>query len=238
MELERLQDLGLNLNEARVYLTLLSIGQGQAGKISKEAQINRTTTYDSLERLAERGLVTFVIEANKKVFRPIAPDRLLSQIKEKERIAKNILPELNELFNKSKSDDESNIFRGRKGINSILQDILNYKEYVAFGSSGRFLDLMKHDFEMFQKQKKEKKIRARAIVSLNAKKKKQVTMAYTTFRYIKNEFASPTTTFIYGNKVAIMIWSETPIATLISSTQVAKSYKAYFELLWGVATRS
>ena len=115
MDIEKLQKIGLNLNEAKVYLTLLRIGSGQAGKVSKESQINRTTTYDSLERLIEKGLVTFVIEANKKVFRPVAPERLLDQIKEKEKTIQEILPELNSVFKESKEKEESDIFKGRKG---------------------------------------------------------------------------------------------------------------------------
>ena len=236
MDIEKLQKIGLNLNEAKIYLTLLRIGSEQAGKISKESQINRTTIYDSLERLIEKGLVTFVIEANKKVFRPVAPERLLDQIKEKEKTIKEILPELNSAFKESKEKEESDIFRGRKGIKSILQDILNHKEYIAFGSSGKFLEIMKYDFELFQRQKKELKINARVILSKSSKNTEQVKIAYTKFKYIKDEFSSPTTTFIYDDKTAIIVWSETPIATLITSKEVADSYKKYFELLWKEAT--
>jgi sugar-specific transcriptional regulator TrmB len=236
MEIEKLQKIGLNLNEAKIYLALLELGEAQAGKISKESQINRTTTYDGLERLIEKGLVTFVIEANKKVFRPVAPERLLDQVKEREKTIQEILPELNSIFKESKEKEESDIFRGRKGIKSILQEILNYKEYVAFGSSGKFLEIMKHDFEIFQKQKKKLKINARVILSESSRNTEQVKIAYTKFRYVKDEFASPTTTFVYDGKTAIIVWSETPTATLITSKEAADSYRKYFELLWKEAT--
>ena len=236
MVIEKLQKIGLNLNEAKIYLTLLRLGSAQAGKISKESQINRTTTYDSLERLIEKGLVTFVIEANKKVFRPVAPERLLDQIKEKEKTIEEILPELNSIFKESKEKEETYIYKGRKGMISILQDILNYKEYFAFGSSGRFLEIMKHDFELFQKRKKELKINAKVILSKSSRKTEQVKIAYTKFRYIPDKFASPTTTFVYGDKTAIIIWGETLIANLITSKEVADSYRKYFGLLWKEAT--
>ncbi len=235
MDIEKLQKIGLNLNEAKIYLALLKLGSSQAGKISKESQINRTTTYDGLERLIEKGLVAFVISANKKIFKPVAPERLLDQIKEKEKTMAEILPELKFLFKDSKEKEESDIYKGRKGIRSILQDILNHKKYVAFGSSGRFLEIMKHDFEFFQKRKKELKINSRAILSESSRKTEQVKIAHTKFKFILNEFASPTTTFVYGNKTAIIIWGDVPIATLIRSKEVADSYKKYFELLWKIA---
>lgn len=237
MEISKLQQLGMNLNEAKIYLALLELGQAQAGALSKETQINRTTIYDSIERLIEKGLVSYTIQANKKVFQPIAPKTLLEQVTEKESIIKEILPELESLFKESKEKEETNIYKGRKGIRSILNDILNYKEYVAFGSSGRFLEIMKHDFILFQKQKNDKKIKARVILSESSRKTEQVKLAYSNFKYIPDEFTAPTTTFVYGNKTAIIVWSENPVATLIESKEVAESYLHYFELLWRIAKK-
>lgn len=237
VEISKLQQIGLNLNEARIYLALLNLGPSQAGKISKETEINRTTIYDSINRLIEKGLVSYTLQANKKVFQAVSPSELLNQAKEKERIVEEILPELNKIFHESKEKEESNIFKGRKGIRSILNSILNYKEYIAFGSSGRFLEIMKYDFELFQRNKKEKKIKARVIIPETSKKTEQVRLAYSAFKYIPEEFSSPTTTFVFGNNTTIIVWSENPIATLIKSEEVAKSYKNYFELLWKIAKK-
>lgn len=237
MDIEKLQKLGLNLNEARVYLALLRLGEAQAGKISKKAGINRTTTYDSIERLIEKGLVSYTVQANKKVFQAVSPSEFINQIKEKQKTAEEILPELKQLFNETKNKEESNIYKGRKGIRTILNDILNYKEYIAFGSSGKFLEIMKHDFILFQKQKKDKKIEARVILSESSRKTEQVKLAYTNFKFIPNEFTAPTTTFVYGENIAIIIWGENPIATLIKSSEVSSSYKSYFELLWKTAKK-
>ena len=123
MQTERLQKIGLNPNEIKIYLTLLRLGEAKAGEISKESQINRTTTYDSIERLIEKGLVSYSIEANRKIFKPVSPERLLDDLKEKQKIVEKSLPELNELFNKSKEKEESDIYKGKKGIRSILNDI-------------------------------------------------------------------------------------------------------------------
>ena len=95
---------------------------------------------------------------------------------------------------------------------------------------------MKHDFELFQKRKKELKINAKVILSKSSRKTEQVKIAYTKFRYIPDKFASPTTTFVYGDKTAIIIWGETLIANLITSKEVADSYRKYFGLLWKEAT--
>ncbi len=233
--MEQLQKLGLSFTEAMVYEALLELGEGQAGKISKKTQINRTTIYDSLERLLKRGLITYVIKSNKKIFQPISPDRLLELIKEQELIAKEILPQLKAKFRKQNEVENSVIYHGRKGIKTILGDILHYQEYIAFGSSSQFLNLMKHDFVQFQKQKKVKKIKAKVILANSARTTESVKIAYSVFRFIPDEFSSLTTTFVYGNYTAIIVWGLTPIATVIKSQLVANSYKNYFQLLWKTA---
>lgn len=237
IEIERLQKIGLNPNEIKIYLVLLKLGSSQAGEISKESQINRTTTYDTIERLIEKGLVNYSIEANRKVFKPVAPERLLDDLKEKQKIVEDVLPELKSLFHENKEDEESDIYKGRKGIRSILNDILNYKEYVAFGSSGGFLDVMQHDFSIFQKKKKNLKINSRVILSESSKKRQDVREAFSKFKFISDEYSSPTTTFVYDNKTTIIIWAETPIATLITSKEVAESNKKHFELIWKIAKK-
>lgn len=231
MDEQKLIEIGLNKNEAKIYLVLLKLGSSQAGKISKESQINRTTVYDSLDRLIEKGVVKYSLSANKKVFSAIDPRKILKQLKDKQKSFESILPELTKLFSISKQE-ESEIYRGRKGIISILQDILNYKEYVAFGSSGKFIEIMKHDFELFQRQKKKLKINSRIILANSARNTEQVKIAYSNFKFITDEYISPTTTFVYGENVVIIIWGENPIATLIKSEDVAKSYRNYFNLLW------
>ena len=64
MEEELLAEFGLTRNEIRVYLTLLKMGSALAGEITEKTGIHRRNIYDSLERLQEKGLVSFVIINN------------------------------------------------------------------------------------------------------------------------------------------------------------------------------
>ena len=238
MNAETLEVLGLNANESRIYLALLRLGSAQAGEISKQSQINRTSTYDALERLIAQGLATFSTGANRKVFQPVAPNRFLELLKEQEKAASEILPELSKIYLASKEKEESNTYKGKKGIKSILQDILNYNKYVAFGSGGFFLEVMGHDFLAFQRRKIEKKIRSRIVVNNSSKTAQGIKEARGQFKFIPDEYSfGPVTTFIYGKKVAIVIWAETPFATVISSKEVAENFKHHFELLWKIAKR-
>jgi len=238
MNREKLEYLGLSKNEARIYLSLLELGEAQAGKISKSIQMNRPATYDALDRLMEKGLVSYHLSANRKVFKPASPNVLNEQLKERQEIIQEILPELNGLFYGSRAKEESEVFIGRKGIKSILSDLLLYKKYVAFGSSGKFLDIMKHDFIAFQNRKRELKIDSRIVQAESARKNMELRkVAYASFKYLPESLALPVTIIVYGMKVAILSWGNTPMATLITSEPVAKSFQQYFEELWKMANK-
>jgi len=49
---------------------------------------------------------------------------------------------------------------------------------------------------------------------------------------LPKNFSSPTQIFIYGKKSAVAIWSDDPIATLISSKDIADGFRKHFALLW------
>ena len=51
-------------------------------------------------------------------------------------------------------------------------------------------------------------------------------------RFNANVYDTPATTWIYGDKTAIIVWSDQPIATLIRSKDVADSYRQFFDILW------
>jgi len=60
-----LEGIGLSEKEVAVYLALLELGSGTVSKISRYAGINRTTGYDILDSLANKGLAN--ISGNKPI---------------------------------------------------------------------------------------------------------------------------------------------------------------------------
>lgn len=235
MLIDRLERMGLHPAEAKVYLALLELGESLAGKLSRHAQVNRTTTYESLERLTNKGLVTHVMQANRKLWKPSTPKTLLEENKEQKELIEETLPELERLYTESSHDEDTTMVRGRKGINAILADVLNHNTFVALGSSGRFLEVMGHDFLRFQQEKRRKRIRSRIVEGESARKGELQKVAYADFRYIPDPFSSPVTTLIYGSKVAIMVWSPIPTATVIQNRGVVDAYRKYFEVIWNQA---
>lgn len=236
-----LEEIGLAGNEVKVYLALLELGSALAGEITKKSGVNRTNVYDALDRLIEKGLVSYVIMANRKYFQASSPERIVKfldereeDIKRKKELINSIIPELEIKRKLSKEEQEATIYKGKKGLKSIAEDILNTKKVLlVFGAEGKFVEFFTHYAEQWHMRRGKLKIRLKIIYNekLRAKKSK-AKFPLSHIKFNKNLYETPATTWIYGDKVAIIVWSEQPLVTLIRSKEVAKSYRQFFNVLW------
>ncbi|MEK6891066.1 MAG: helix-turn-helix domain-containing protein, partial [Nanoarchaeota archaeon] len=134
-----LEKLGLSGNEIKVYLVLNDNGSLKAGRISKIAKIDRSSAYNSLKLLLEKGLASYVLVGEIKYFQATGPKRLLEYVREQEEDIKSIIPELDERHKAKKIEGQVRLFKGIKGVKSIFLDIARTgKDNYVFGSEGQF----------------------------------------------------------------------------------------------------
>ena len=109
------------------------------------------------------------------------------------------------------------------------------REYLAYGGPQKAHDLLgDYTWANFHKKRIKNRISAKLIFndSLrwwgNELKKNKLTEV----KYTKKEFEQLTETIIYGNKVAILVYTEKPYGFLIEDQLVSESYKKFFSILW------
>ena len=231
-----LEELGLTRNEALTYTALLEIGETKTGAIVKKTGLHRVIIYDALESLIKKGLVSFVIKENRKYFQATDPTRILDFLKEKEEIAKSILPELNFKREQAKIKQQVSIYEGIRGLKSVLQNML--KELTPNGTyyvlaSGNMADSLGPYYNIYQKEKNKNKIKSLIIYDEQFKKRKDVVkITYGAVKFYPLTYF-PTDTFIYNDKVLIVIWNANPsFAILIINKQTSQSYKKFFDVFW------
>ena len=59
-----LSELGLSEGEIKVYMALLKLGSSPVSALKEETKLHRTTIYDFIEKLLNKGLVNHVIKNN------------------------------------------------------------------------------------------------------------------------------------------------------------------------------
>ncbi len=234
---EILREIGLSETEIKIYLALLELGSALAGEITKKSGVNRTNVYDALERLIEKGLVTYVISANRKLFEPVPPERLKEMLKEKEDQLDSILPELQLKYKMSREKEEATIFKGKKGIKSIFEDILNEKnDLFAYGAESRFADMFPAYQKHWNDRRAKLKIKVKMIYNEKVKARKvKEKLRLLSMRFLPKHYDFPSTVMIYGNKVVTIVWTDLPFGFMIKSPDSVKSNLHFFDILWKVA---
>src|SRR3989338_5437016 len=228
-----LEKLGFSPNEIKVYLTLNDHGSTKAGKISKLAKIDRSSCYNSLKLLLEKGLVSYVLVGKVKWFQATGPKRLLEYVKEQEEEVQSILPELQARHKIAKIEGQVRLFKGIKGVKSIFLDIIRTgKENVVFGSEGQFTERMPEFALQFERMKKETRIKTKLLFR---KGRKELDSKTSEYRFLENVRDFPPVINIYGDKIAIIVWTDEPEGIIIENAAAAKAYRSYFELMWKVA---
>jgi len=238
MELvELLKKLGLEEKEAKVYLTLLSLGEATATIISEKTNLDRTLIYQLANKLIEQGLISYIIKNNVRYFSAANPKKILEDLKEKQRDIESAMPKFLELAKTKKEDTKIAVYKGKEGLKTMLNDIIRTKkDYIVFGEEGRFQEVLPIDIHQFLLQIEKNNIHEKVLVREdwrgNVIKSKN-----SEFRYLPKNMLSPSTTVIYGNKINIIIWTPPFHAILIENKEVADSYRTYFNALWKLAKK-
>ena len=82
--LDKLEDIGLNMYERKIYSALLGRGVSTAGELSEMTNVPRSRAYDVLESLAEKGFA--VIKSSKPMeYVSIPPQQAIENIKKQHR---------------------------------------------------------------------------------------------------------------------------------------------------------
>ena len=237
MDTEPLLSLGLTKTEAQIYVNLLELGPSLVGIISKKTGLHRRSLYDALERLINKGLVSYITTNNRKYFEAADPNHLLELQREQEHRIKDLLPELNLKKQMAKDNNETTFFRGVNGLKSVFNDQLKEKqEILVFGASMDVSHLLKYYLPHYDKARKKYNIPVKIIYDLSAKPSIPKNIPLLKVKFLPKQYASPASTNIYGNKVAILLWEEEPLAIVIKNKKIADAYRSFFSLLWKTAT--
>ncbi len=237
MMIEILKEIGLSETETKIYLALLELGSALAGEITKKSGVNRTNVYDALERLIEKGLVTYVISANRKVFEPVQPERLKEILVEKEDKLDSIMNDLKLKYKLSREKEEATIFKGKKGIKSIFEDILKEKkDLFVYGAESRFADVFPAYQKHWNDRRAKLKIKVKMIYNEKVRKRKvEEKLKLLSMRFLPKHYDFPSMVMIYGSNVVTIVWIDLPFGFMIRSKESAKSYMHFFDILWNVA---
>ena len=228
-----LKDAGLTNNESAVYLALVDLGPSLAGKLSRKTGLHRRTVYDVTETLIKKGLISYILENNRRIFTAVNPQHLIDIIDEKKNLLLPMISDLRQRFIGSKRNEQTNFYRGKNGMKLVFESQLNCKEILILGATREAYNAMPYYFKWFNERRKKKKVRLRVITSNKSIQPK--ILAET--RYLPEKYENPMVINVYGDSVAMVLWGSRPFALVVQQNEFALGYRKYFELLWKIAKK-
>jgi predicted DNA-binding transcriptional regulator len=210
------------------------IGPATVAKLKENTGLHRTTIYDFVEKLLNKGLINYVIEGQVKVFSATNPQKLLDYVKEKAEHVESALSELKKMRLPEEEELAVEVYRGREGVKMMFNDILRVaKDYVIFGiDESMFVKDWNVFLENFFVKEKKAGFHERILTRDDAEYVYDKETVH--YRFIPKEYFNPNPTYVWGDNVGIIIWE--PLTVIrIRNAKLADSYLKYFELLWSMA---
>ncbi|MBI4980127.1 hypothetical protein HZC30_01050 [Candidatus Woesearchaeota archaeon] len=245
MELPELSQLDLSPGQIQVYTAVLELGIATLNHIQEKVSLDRRNIYDILDRLMEKGLISYTQSKGGKVYQCTHPNKLKEEIQKKEEKLsdlKNKLPQIESLYNYSRPEIRAEVLRGNEALKSLLNEALNCPAtYWIGGNSGveQCSEEMHYWFKRWTKKRIELKKFMYDLVDYGtsledfkpndlAKHKK----SFYKYCQLPKNLSSPMVIILFGNKVAQVLWSKQSFAVVIESEEIKESFMRYFNYFW------
>ena len=235
-----LQNFGFSEKETDVYIALLELGKGSVTEISRKAGINRTTGYDILNTLTNKGVVSVSGKEPKQEYAAEPPESITTYLKrEAEKIADSIKKSEEiahdlTLLHAYKNRPKIRFYEGKEGLQHVYEDTLSSSETIrAYASVEDVHSTLPNYFPAYYKRRAAKGISIRAIfphtpeaeklINHNEEEKRETVLVPA------DKFNFSPEINIYDNKVMIADWRE-KLGIIIESQEIADAMKKTYEL--------
>lgn len=234
----KLQQLGFEEKEAKLYAALLELGEAGVVDIARKSGLKRTTVYHILDNLKLRGLVSQTKKGKRVTYLAEDPRSIGEDLKEKEKLFQKTLPELLSIANLMEKKPIIKYFEGLNGIKEAYKDHLKQQDYEMLGWWSESYNILGDDFfyDYYMPERLKKKIWLRAIVPNGPYGQKHLVEDQKFLRKIRLADLDPTFAeldiHLYQNsKVSINSFQE-KFALIIESKALYNTLKNIFELQW------
>lgn len=244
MNLDILKEIGLTDGQIKVYISLLKLGATTTGPIIDDSKIAKSIVYSILEKLIEKGLVSYVLKNNIKHYTAEHPRRILQYLEKKKteldkktKEVENLIPKLTQI-QKPEEKIEVQLYEGFKGVQSCFEHHLTKMkkgdEHLSLGILAKQTPTYHQYWMRYHLTRMKKGIKGRLL--FNSDTPREVLKNRNSYkgcdsRYMKKDLKTPSWVFIYKDVTAIFLQDKN-LAVEIKNQEIADTFKEYFEDYW------
>ncbi|MEK7084393.1 MAG: helix-turn-helix domain-containing protein [Patescibacteria group bacterium] len=232
-----LKSLGLSDSQVKVYAAALELGEANMQELSEKSGVKRTSIYNFIEELKERGLMTETRKRKRRVYSAVHPAQLLEIEKTRIGELERVLPELLAIHNRQKTKPRVTFYEGMDRVLEVYTDQLREKKPIfAYEDLEHMVGSMPDSFLANWPMERAKKNIPFASISRDSEVARAFTKKNIKFlrrsKLVKaNDWKTEIN--IYGNKVAMMTFRpDHPICVLIEDKDIAETMRANWQMFW------
>ncbi len=239
MDIKYLQDIGMNANEAKTYLAILELGDALMSQIVKKTKIKRTTLYDVVKSLQDKGLISMTRKNKRGLYVAENPNKILEQLENRKNNFESMLPELLSISNSIGTKPKIRYFEGLEGIKEVYKDILRFPhETIRAWAPEVLVEGLGSDF--FEDFYFPQLIKQNTLVEMFApnlpffiKHKEENTMPTRKIKLVDStKFPFSIEITLYGyNNVGVISYRD-QMGLIIESKAISETLKSIFKMQW------
>ncbi len=227
----------------RAWLKMLPLGTQPVSVMAKYAGVPRSSMYEILERLKKIHLME-EYEQNGITYIRCVPVEEISdvlalkerQIEESRRVLKEKLPQLLAMENKLSITPKVRFFEGKEESMKVYEEVLKEKEFYAAFHPELVKKMMPEYVDKVAEVLAQKQGRAKELLvdSPEAHRyQKQFSSPNHQIKILPKDVIFPSDTIICSNTIYMISYGENQVcATEIRNPALAKTQRAFFELIW------
>ncbi|MGB4761850.1 MAG: helix-turn-helix domain-containing protein [Candidatus Saccharimonas sp.] len=240
-----LRKAGLTESQAKGYLALVQHGELTPTELATYTDESRTNAYMIADKLVSLGLASKKEDVKRATYTPLHPSsiealaerRRKATIRNEQQVKEGISP-LIDLFYKYREEPGTRTLQGLEGIKEVFADVIRTREDVYFIRTTTDIQTLPDDF--FRKHQEERAALGitthaltppspQAEVSIRSGRDDKLHF-HRTF-YPGDAYSAPVEIQVYGDKLALIAYGDTQMATIITSPPVAEAVRQVFTLL-------
>lgn len=219
--------------------------------ISKKVNMNRSTTYSTIESLIAKGVVVDFEKNNVKFFKAIEPEDFIDLCERRERQMKNLKKQASTVIHdlmhlKSQQvmpvfelEGKIKYYEGIEAVTGLIEETLAIpvKEQLCFGLNEYHTQMHPQDWSDYTRKRVEKKIFVRSIqpdTPAAKEYKSRDKKEYRETRLVPHEkYPSRCELNIMGDTVALFTTAgKSPAGMKMKNKYMAESLRSLFEAAW------
>ena len=247
--LNELLSLGLTQNEAKVYQSLIKLGETAVGGIINDLKVHRQIAYNALEVLEKRKMIIKTNKNGVAHYRIADPDIIVEEIEKQELMAKRLAQSIKKEMKKVNREQQINIYNGQAGaqryyLQAFKKATIGSTIYVLGATAMRHAEIMGKEFIKgeYTRLKTERKIVSKLIMSdsfreEDAEFNKISNASLRETRFLPYQTMNPVQTIIWEHSVCFFSTGADIFIIEIVNKEFRDSYMEHFNFLWKIAKK-